>query len=241
MHVSKLAEGFFDILNYKAPSLYKVASPIGESTFVAESIARLSNSFAKFTPNEKEFTSAEVQHYELLSLLCTLVSLVADQSTAVSTVLPKLLDAVKAALDTQREFLDNHKENTPGNVISKLSKFHEASLLRDSSSAVKAAAQWIVQFSEADKGPNALSKETISQFKNLINTADTVSRKGKVWTTQLKQDLASTDRLKSGMKKWLLEDEVGQQVKDLVEDISLDRLVKSWDKNVAGWQHVKWE
>lgn len=241
MHMSKLAEAFFETLNYKPPSLYKVASPIGENTFITESMARLSNSFAKFSPTEKEFTSPEVQHYELLSLLCSLVSLIADQSATISTVLPRFLDAVKAALDTQREFLDNHKENTTSNVVSKLSKFHEAALLRDSSVAVKAAAQWIVHFSEGSTGQSGLCKEAVSQFKALINTADTVLRKGKTWTTQLKQDLASTDRLKSGIKKWLLEDEVAQQVKDLVEDISLDRLVKSWDKNVLGWQHVKWE
>lgn len=248
-HLGKLTEALHDVLTYQPPLAYKASSPRGQDAFVLESISRIGNSFAKFPPASAfNFTAAEIEHYQLLSLLCALVPLAAERSAALPAMLPQLVEAATATLDTQQMFIRDASspEQEQQQPWLKFSRFHEAAMLRDSAVAVKAAANWVLKYNETQKqadksGQSNLPKETVAQFKTLLSAADSALKNGKAWTAQLKKDLTAQSKVTSDLHRWVVQGPRGEQVKQLVHPEGIARLVASWDKNVTGWQQVKWE
>ncbi|RFU80528.1 hypothetical protein TARUN_1647 [Trichoderma arundinaceum] len=246
-HLSMLAEAFHELLTYKPPGSYKASALNSEydQLFMAETLARLSNSFPKFLVGpEDDMTRPELLYFEAISLLCSLMSLCIDfdRSSDVSEVLYQLISALKSSLENQRSQILHDEASSIQRAVSMLSSMHNIALLRDTTVAIKLGVQWILSHNEKEKardrsGKSGLPKDLASEFKDLQTTAEAGIKEGQGWISGLKTEVMSRD-FEPKLKRWVLEGE--DETKSILSMDSLPGLIDSWQSNVKGWLQVKW-
>lgn len=216
-----------------------------EQAFVLETLSQLSNSFTKFlTGKEVDLTRQEAVYFEVISLLSTLIPLAVtiDRSAPLSDVFSQIVEAVKAALANLRLGIVQDGDSGVQGHVTMLSSMHAVGIFRDTASAAKQAAQWVLAFNEREKerdrsGKSNLPKELVSQIKDLQSVAEASLKEGKGWITKLKEQVSGRD-FESRVRKWIFED--GQEILDVVGQDEVRKLVKNWEANVKGWTQVKW-
>ncbi|KAM0258003.1 hypothetical protein ACHAQJ_004046 [Trichoderma viride] len=246
-HLSMLAEAFHELLTYKPPAGYKVSAGNSEydHTFIAETLARLTNSFPKFLVGpDDEMTQPELLYFEGVSLLCTLMSLCIDfdRSLDISDALHQILDALKLSLENQRSQILHDEQSSIERTVTMLGSMHNIAMLRDTTVAIRLGAQWILNHNEKVKardrsGKSSLPKDLTSKIKDLQTAAETSIKEGQGWIAGLKTEVMSRD-FEPKLKKWVLEDE--DEIKSILTMDSLPGLIESWQLNVKGWLQVKW-
>ncbi|KAJ6784368.1 hypothetical protein PWT90_06692 [Aphanocladium album] len=249
-HLSLLAEAFQQTLAYTPPTFYKVpmAGSVTDQNYVIEMLAQISNSFSRFIPGAaSEFTQSELQYFEVISLLSSLVMLCTDRAAGLGELLGQFASAITAALENQRDYLASLAEGSEiGNTTSLLQSLHRIVLLRDTAVAVKNASQWIFNFNEKQKerdrsGQSNLPKEVIAQTKALGATADETLKHCKTWVMRLTQDTKSGGVIERDVKKFVYGGEEGKLLQGFVTDSNVFDLVGSWRKSLAAWQGVQWQ
>ncbi|CEJ93740.1 hypothetical protein VHEMI09310 [[Torrubiella] hemipterigena] len=247
MHLARLSEAFHDALGYRPPTLYKAAAGSShEETYILETVTGLANSLARFLPDTAEkCTVAEQEHYDLLSVLCSVLTLSVSKSEAFLAVFPQLAEAVKATLEGQSERVTLAANATPvDGAIWRLRSLHEVGMLRDSTAAVRETTTWLINYNnrmkEKDRsGQSNLPKEVLAGLNSMRETADKIAKKGSRWAPDLKQSLSV---LRPDLKAFIGGGEYGKDVCELVgNDRGLERLISSWNKNISKWQGVVWE
>ncbi|KAJ3496819.1 hypothetical protein NLG97_g2373 [Lecanicillium saksenae] len=249
-HLSLLAEAFQQTLAYTPPTFYKVpvAGSVTDQNYVVEMLGQITNSFSKFLPGAASvFTQSELQYFEAISLLSSLVVLCTDRAAGLSELLGQFTSAITAALESQRDYLDSLAEGSEiGNTTSLLQSLHRIVLLRDTAVAVRSASQWIFGFNEKQKerdrsGQSNLPKEVIIQTKALGVTADEILKQCKTWVMRLTQDTKSGGVIEREIKKFIYGGEEGKLLQGFVTDSTVFDLVGSWRKSLAAWQGVQWQ
>ncbi|KAM0323722.1 hypothetical protein ACHAQA_008659 [Verticillium albo-atrum] len=261
-HLAIVAEKYFELLSYKAPSSHKAANPIQAAAtdhiFVIESLQQLSSTAAKFLRGREsqKFTAHEHTFFELVSLLTTLIPLATSSnrsSEALATALSQLVSATIVSLDTLRESsLSLPSGDKSSNAALMLGSLHGLFHLRDAAAAVKLATIYTANFNESEKardrsGQSCLPKETLAQLKTLDSAAARALNEGKGRIALLKKELVNGN-LESRIGSWTVasssEDPLTKEIRAAVGD-GLDdwaRIVAdSWRVNVKGWELVKWE
>lgn len=242
-----LAEAFHELLTYKSPASYKASAGSSEydHIFITETLARLSNSFPRFLAGpDDEMTQPELCYFETISLLCTLMSLCIDfdRSSDITDALHQITDALSSSLENQRGQILHSEKPSIERTLTMLGSMHNIAMLRDSTAAIKLAAQWILSHNEKEKardrsGKSSLPKELASKIKDLQTAAERSIKEGQVWIAELKTETMSRD-FEPKLKKWVLEDEGA--IKSILTMDSLSGLIDSWQSNVKGWLQVKW-
>lgn len=247
MHLARLSEAFHDALGYRPPTLYKAAAGSShEETYILETVTGLANSLARFLPDTAEkCTVAEQQHYDLLSVLCSMLTLSVSKSEAFLAVFPQLAEAVKATLEGQSERVTLAANATPvDGTIWRLRSLHEVGMLRDSTAAVRETTTWLINYNnrmkEKDRsGQSNLPKDVLAGLNSMRETADKIAKLGNRWAPDLKQGLSV---LRPDLKAFIGGGDYGKDVWELVgNDRGLERLISSWNKNISKWQGVIWE
>lgn len=247
MHLARLSEAFHDALAYRPPTLYKAASASShEETYVLETITALGNSLARFLPDAVgKCTVAEQQHYDLLAVLCSVLTLAVSKSSALLEIFPQLVEAVTTTLEGQAERISLGADAVPAHgALWRLRSLHEVALLRDSTAAVRETATWLVNFNnrmkEKDRsGQSNLPKDVLSGLNTMREMADKTAKLGSRWAPDLKQSMSV---LRPELKAFIGSGDYGKDVWDLVgNDRGLERLISSWNKNLTKWQGVVWD
>lgn len=246
-HLSMLAEAFHELLTYKSPASYKasVGSSEYDHIFITETLARLSNSFPRFLAGpDDEMTQPELYYFETISLLCTLMSLCIDfdRSSDISDALYQITEALGLTLENQRSQILHSEKSSIERTVTMLGSMHNIAMLRDTTAAIKLAAQWILNHNEKEKardrsGKTSLPKELASKIKDLQTAAEKSIKEGQGWISELKTEVMSRD-FEPKLKRWVLEDE--DAIKSILTMDSLPGLIDSWQLNVKGWLQVKW-
>ncbi|UKZ66082.1 uncharacterized protein TrAtP1_007264 [Trichoderma atroviride] len=246
-HLSMLAEAFHELLTYKSPASYKASAGSSEydHVFITETLARLSNSFPRFLAGpDDEMTQPELCYFETISLLCTLMSLCIDfdRSSDITDALHQTTDALSSSLENQQSQILHSEKPSIERTLTMLGSMHNIAMLRDSTVAIKLAAQWILSHNEKEKardrsGKSSLPKELASKIKDLQTAAEKSIKEGQAWIAELKTETVSRD-FEPKLKKWVLEDE--DAIKSILTMDSLPGLIDSWQLNVKGWLQVKW-
>ncbi|KOS20857.1 hypothetical protein ESCO_004545 [Escovopsis weberi] len=250
-HLELLSETFHDLFLYKPPSVYKVsATSEAEQVFVIEMINRLSNSFSKFLNGpDSDFTPSEIVYFEALSLLSTLIALCTsiDRATFSPDSLDQLIEALKAALDTQRMSVPAQGAGVE-HTVAMVGSMHSVSMLRDTIAAIKLSTQWLMGWNDRERerdrsGRSGLPKELAAGIKSLQATAEAAGREAQTLVARLKADILSRD-FEPKLTRWIFHGKgeadtddgvVGAISKDLVAEV-----VESWVMNVKGWGSVIW-
>lgn len=224
---------------YKAP-----AGVAADPTFVLESLGQLGNSLNKFLPGaEDDLTAGELIYSEAVGILSTLIPHTAgsDRSaTAVETTV-QLVDAVQAAIDTLLARIQSTGEDIQ-HTISKLTSFHDLTMLHDTATAATLATGWILAFNEREKtrdrsGNSNLPKDVVAHVKTLQTSAEVALKAGKAWVAALKDEVAKAD-FERKVKRWAFEGD--KALGELVEDGTVGEVVASWKMVVKGWGDVRW-
>lgn len=245
-----LAEAFQQTIAYTPPSFYKVplANSVTDQKYVIEALSQIANSFSKFLPGAASaFTGPELQYFEVISLLATLVPLCADRAAGLPALFDQLTSAVTASLASQRDYLAALAAGTEiGNTASLLQSLHRIVLLRDTAVAVRSASHWIVDFNERQKerdrsGQSNLPKEVVAQTKALGVTAEGALKQCKAWIARLTQDTKSGGVIEREIKSFAYGGEEGKHLRGFVTDSTVFDVVGSWRKSLAGWQGVQWQ
>ncbi|KAL7788594.1 N-acetyltransferase B complex non catalytic subunit domain-containing protein [Trichoderma ceciliae] len=246
-HLSMLAEAFHALLTYKSPSSYKISAGSSEYDYIyiAETLARLSNSFPKFlVGSSDEMTQPELHYFETISLLCALMSLFIDfdRASDISDDLYQIINALELSLENQRSQILQEEEFSIEHTITMLSSLHNIAMLRDTTVAIKLGVQWILGHNEREKardrsGKSSLPKDLASHIKALQTAAEASIKEGQAWISRLKAEVMSRD-FEPKLKRWVLEGE--HEIKSILSMDSLPGLIDSWQSNVKGWQQVKW-
>lgn len=249
-HLSLLAEAFQQTLSYKPPTFYKVpvAGSATDEKYVLETLGQISNSLAKFLPGAASvLTESELQYFEVISLLSSLVPLCADRVASISELLAQFSSAVIASLQSQSDYLSALGQgSTVGDTTSLLQSLHRIIMLRDTAVAVKAASQWISIFNEKQKerdrsGQSNLPKEVVAQTKALGVAAEETLKQCKTFIMRLTQDTKPGGVVERDIKKLVFGGEEGKLLTGVVTDSTVLELVGSWRKSMAGWQGVQWQ
>ncbi|TQW12064.1 cytoskeleton organization protein [Cordyceps javanica] len=249
-HLSLLAEAFQQTLAYTPPSFYKVpvAGSAADQKYVIESLSQIANSFSKFLPGPASaFTASELQYFEVVSLLASLVPLCADRVAGLNELVAQLGSAITASIDSQRDYLAALASGPEiGNATSLLQSLHRLVLLRDTAVATRNASQWIANFNEKQKerdrsGQSNLPKDVVAQMKALGVAADEALKQCKTWIMRLTQDTKSGGVIERDIKKFVYGGEEGKLLQGIVTDSTVFDLVGSWRKSLAGWQGVHWQ
>ncbi|KAK0391568.1 hypothetical protein NLU13_1068 [Sarocladium strictum] len=241
-HLSLLSEAFLEVLNYKAPPVYKVAAN-NDPTFVLEKISQIGNSLSTFILSSQDTTTeAETIYYNLLSLLSGLITLSAtlDRASAEET-LPDLIQSAQVALESLKSLLSIVSGPDLQSSSIKLSNLHGLTIARDSAQATRLACQWILSQNEREKGrdrsgQSGLPKEAVAQFKSLQALSEDLSNFGKTWTSSL-QNVVASSRFQEEVRNALSED----SLKSLDTSKTTGLLIESWRTTLKGWQNVRWD
>lgn len=245
-----LAEAFQQTLAYTPPTFYKVpvAGSVTDQKYVIESLGQIANSFLKFMSRPASaLTESELQYFEVISLLSSLVPLCADRAAGLHELIGPFVSGVTGSLESQRDYLAALAEGSEiGNTTSLLQSLHRVVLLRDTAVAVKNASQWISNFNEKEKerdrsGQSNLPKDVVAQTKGLGVTADATLKQCKAWITRLMQDTKSGGVIERDIKKFVYCGEEGRLLQGVVTDSTVFDLVGSWRKSLAAWQGVHWQ
>lgn len=245
-----LAEAFQQTLAYTPPTFYKVpvAGSVTDQQYVIESLGQIANSFSKFLPGAAStFTEPELQYFEVISLLSSLVPLCADRAAGLNELIGQFTGAVTASLESQRDYLASLAAGSEiGSTTSLLQSLHHIVLLRDTAVAVKNASLWIVSFHEKQKerdrsGQSNLPKDVVAQTKALGGAADETLKQCKTWIMRLTQDTKSGGVIERDIKTFVYGGEEGKLLRGVVTDSTVFDLVGSWRKSLAGWQGVQWQ
>lgn len=246
--MSLLSESFHEIMSYKPPSFYKVqvAHLAADQTYVLEIVAQLGNSFAKFLPGpQTEFTDSELQYFQVVGLLCTLVPVCASRANGVADVLQQITGAVTAAMESQRDAIATLAAGSEiTSSLNLLRSLHKLTLLRETAIAVQQACQWILKLNDREKerdrsGQSNIAKDVIVQLKYLDAAAAAVLKSRKEWIARMKQDVSSGGIVERDVKKLVFGDELGKTLRSIVTDDAVFRLVSSWRKNITAWHKIE--
>lgn len=225
-----------------------MAGSATDEKYVVESFARIANSFSKFLPGSvSEFTETELQYFEVISLLSSMLPLCAERTTGLNELMSQFGSAITASLGGQRDHLASLADGSAlDSSTALLQSLHRIVLLRDSAVAVKGASQWIFNFNEKQKerdrsGQSNLPKDVIAQNKALAALADEVLKECKTWIMRLTQDTKSGGVIEKDIKKHIYGGEEGKLLVGVVSDSTVFELVGSWRKSMAGWQGVQWQ
>ncbi|OAA76838.1 N-acetyltransferase B complex, non-catalytic subunit [Akanthomyces lecanii RCEF 1005] len=249
-HLSLLAEAFQQTLAYTPPTFYKVpvAGSVADQKYVIESLGQIANSFPKFLSGAASaLTESELQYFEVISLLSSLVPLCADRAAGLNELIGPFVSAVTASLESQRDYLAVLADGSEiGDTTSLLQSLHRIVLLRDTAVAVKNASQWISNFNEKQKerdrsGQSNLPKDVVAQTKALGVAADATLKQCKTWIVRLTQDTKSGGVIEREIKKLVYGGEEGKLLQGVVTDSTVFDLVGSWRKSLAAWQGVQWQ
>lgn len=247
MHLSRLAEAFHDAFSYKPPTMYKVIMGVSyDEPYILETLAELANSFAKFLPDaHSTCTVQEQQHFELVALLCNILTLATSRSSSLADILPQLTVAVTSTLESQWEHIDSESSSRPAQKMAwRLRSLHALAMLRDSAAAVTLSCQWITMFNDKIKekdrsGQSNVPKEVMASIKTMQAASATAASKGQRLIDDMRQDVGA---VKNDLKAWLVEGDYGKDVFEFAgNDKTLETLVASWTKNLKGWQGIVWE
>lgn len=247
MHLSRLTEAFHDAFSYKPPTMYKVTMGVAyDEPYILETLAELANSFAKFLPDaHSTCTLQEQQHFELVALLCNIITLATSRSPSLVDILPQLASAVTSTLEGQWEHIDSESSSRPAQKTAwRLRSLHAVAMLRDSAAAVTTSCKWLTMFNDRMKekdrsGQSNVPKEVMASIKAMQAASATVASKGQRLIGEMRQDVGI---VKGDLKAWLAEGNYGKDVLAFAgNDKALEKLVASWTKNLKGWQGVVWE
>nr|RBQ88640.1 hypothetical protein FVER53263_05811 [Fusarium verticillioides] len=244
-HLSLLSEAFHELLGYKPPPLYKASATaaIPDQIFVLESLSQLSNSFMKFSNGPSgDLTPQEATYFEVTSLLSTLIPF----ATSINRAKPipeeffQIMDTLKIAIDTLK--LELLPLANASEQVTSLSTLHSLAILRDTSVAIKASAQWVIAFNDREKerdrsGKSNLPKEVMAQIRELVTVSEATLKEGKATVAKMKEQVYGRD-FEPAVRAWIFED--ADNVLGIVGEAATKKLVQSWESNVKGWTQVVW-
>ncbi|KAF5589387.1 hypothetical protein FPCIR_6833 [Fusarium pseudocircinatum] len=244
-HLSLLSEAFHELLGYKPPPIYKASATaaIPDQIFVLESLSQLSNSFIKFSNGPRgDFTPQEATYFEVISLLSTLIPF----ATGINRAKPipeeffQIMDTLKIAIDTLK--LELLPLANASEQVTTLSTLHSLAILRDTSAAIKASAQWVIAFNDREKerdrsGKSNLPKEVMAQIRELVTVSDATLKEGKATVAKMKEQVYGRD-FEPAVRAWIFED--AGNILGIVGEAATKKLVQSWESNVKGWTQVVW-
>ncbi|KAF5536013.1 hypothetical protein FNAPI_11898 [Fusarium napiforme] len=244
-HLSLLSEAFHELLGYKPPPNYKAsaAAAITDQIFVLESLSQLSNSFMKFSNGPSgDLTPQEATYFEVISLLSTLIPF----ATGINRAKPipeeffQIMDTLKIAIDTLK--LELLPLANASEQVTTLSTLHSLAILRDTSIAIKASAQWVIAFNDREKerdrsGKSNLPKEVMAQIRELVTITEATLKEGKATVAKMKEQVYGRD-FEPAVRAWIFED--ADNILGIVGEAATKKLVQSWESNIKGWTQVVW-
>ncbi|KPM44463.1 hypothetical protein AK830_g2136 [Neonectria ditissima] len=246
-HLSLLSEAFHEVLTYKPPAVYKAsaAAAIPEQTFILEMMTQLSNSFTKFLDGpQSDLTQPEAVYFEVISLLSTLIPFIVSigRPAAIPDIFNQIVDGVRAGIETLGSGAALEEDSGVAGQITMLSSMHAVAVFRDAADATKQVAQWILAFGERQKerdrsGNSNLPKEVVTQMKSLLVDAEAALNDSKDSVKKLKEKVQGR-AFEPAVRGWIFED--GDEIRAVVGDGALARLVSSWEANIKGWSEVRW-
>ena len=234
---------------YKSPSAYKVAAGAAEHAFIVEKLYEISSQMGRIKKNSNDGATPEERiHFEVITILSTMLPLCADSGREPSTeeTVNSLCQAVKSGLDTLRERTPVIGDGEVPNLIRFFASMHTLAMFRDVAKAIRIATEWVLNFAEKEKerdrsGQSNLPKGLVVSMKDLQAAAVAALKEGK--------DLVNTAAAKSktrdfmqGFGDWVFEEEDHKQIEmTTCEHSGMGSLLVSWRYNLQGWQEVTWE
>jgi hypothetical protein len=267
-HLALLAEQYFAVLSFKAPSAHKAVTPVVAAStdriFVIESLHQLGVSFSKFLNDANGLTTHERILYSILSLLSTII-VESVQSTRSAPVAESLLGYISSVANSLDLLLDLSgggiaAESSTNRIISTMSSLHGISCIRDAAVAAKLAAAYVTGFNDRQKdkdrsGASSLKKEVVTGIKTLDTTAKEALKEAGAWIEAAGRDAAQpvfVEKLKSLVTEADDVDGAEKRMERAVTkvlraegdgnvNIWVKKVADGWRQNLNGWDQVKWD